>query len=96
LRALSQKYFCNVLTATQADAASYDKESLDESNFSESKGKYGQVNVIWTLNQTPEEKKEGVIRFGQMFRREDEYDTKKHCTVMQCLSIGRPYMGSYL
>ena len=96
LRALSQKYFCAVITATQADAASYDKNSLDESNFSEAKGKYGQVTSFWTLNQTPEEKEQGIIRIGQMMRREGKFDTNKHCTVLQCLDIGRPYMGSFL
>lgn len=96
LRALSQKYYCAVITATQADAASYEKESLDDSNFSEAKGKYGQVTGFWTLNQTPEEKRQGIMRIGQLMIREDEFDTKKHCTVLQCLDIGRPYMGSYL
>ena len=96
LRALSQKRFCSVITATQADAASYDKKSLDASNFSEAKSKYAHVTGFWTLNQTPDEKRLGIMRIGQMFVRENDSDLNQKCTILQCLDIGRPYLGSFL
>lgn len=96
LRALSQKRCCAVITATQANAASYTKKSLREDNFSEDKRKYGHATSFITLNQTAEEKKAGIMRLGQMFVRESDFDVGKQCTVLQCLDIGRPYIASFL
>lgn len=96
LRGLSQRRYCSVVTATQADAASYEKKSLREGNFSEDKRKYGHVTAFLTLNQTAEEKAEGVVRIGQMFVRERKFDVSRHCTVLQCLDLGRPYVDSFM
>jgi hypothetical protein len=96
LRALSQKRCCAVITATQANAASYEKRSLSETNFSEDKRKYGHATGFITLNQTPDEKKAGIMRIGKMFFRETAYDVAAHCVVLQNLDIGRPYLASYL
>lgn len=96
LRALSQERYCAVITATQADAASYTKKSLREENFSEDKRKYDHATMFLTLNQTMEEKKEGVMRIGKMMVREEDYNTAEQCTVLQCLDIARPYLGSYM
>jgi hypothetical protein len=96
LRALSQKRCCAVITATQANAASYEKRSLSETNFSEDKRKYGHATGFITLNQTPEEKKAGIMRIGRMFFRESAFDVAAHCVVLQNLDIGRPYLSSYL
>lgn len=96
LRALSQKRHCAVITATQADGASYSQESLKEKNYSEDKRKYSHITAIWTLNQTPREKDQGVMRIGKMFVREDDFDVRKHVRVLQCFDIGRAYLGSFL
>ena len=96
LRALSQERYCCVITATQADAKSYRVNDITEENFSEDKRKFGHVNLgVFTLNQTPTEKAEKVMRIGKMFVRDDEFDTRTFCTVLQCLQIGRPYLGSF-
>ncbi len=95
LRALSQVRRCLVVTATQSDAASYGKERLNLSNFSEDKRKYGHVTMMLALNQTPEEKRKGLMRIGQLVVREDEFDTDRDVVVLQCLAIGRPFLGSY-
>lgn len=95
LRALSQQRSCAVIVATQADADSYDRVSIGAKNFSEDKRKYGHATMFITLNQTAEEKEEGVMRLGKMFVREDDF-TKRQCTVLQCLDIGKPYLASYI
>lgn len=95
LRALSQERYCTVFAGTQADAASYSKSSLEMRNFSEDKRKYGHATMFITLNQTQDEKEDGIMRIGKMFVREDDYNLRKQCTVLQCLSIGRPYLASY-
>jgi len=94
MRALSQSWHCLVLTATQADAASYDSSFVVERNYSEDKRKYSHVSMIITLNQTPMEKAESVLRIGRMFVREDDYSSRKFTTVLDGRVVGRPYLGS--
>ena len=96
LRRLSQEKHCCVITATQADAKSYDKRSIALSNFSEDKRKYAHVTMMLSLNQTHEEKARGIMRISKMIAREDEFDILREITVLQCLKIGRPYLGSYI
>jgi hypothetical protein len=95
-RSLSQRRNLALFMPTQADAASYDKKSLGEGNFSEDKRKYGHATSFITLHQTKAEKKAGILRIGNMFVREDDYEVNKHCTVLQCLDMGRPYIDSYI
>lgn len=95
LRSLSIKRNCLVITATQADAASYQEESLKLINFSESKSKYAHVTCFIALNQTAEEKRMGIMRIGQLVVREDEFDIDKEVKVLQCLNIGRPFISSF-
>ena len=95
MRALSQDFNCLVITATQADAASYNVETLNESNFSEDKRKYSHVTAIATLNQRPEEKRRGLLRVGQMFLREDDFDSAATVTLLQDLSSGQPVLASF-
>lgn len=96
LRALSQERHCAVITATQADADSYTKNSLGMSNFSEDKRKYGHATMFITLNQTQAEKEEGIMRIGKMMVREDNFNLRQQCTILQCLDISRPYLGSFI
>lgn len=95
LRKLSTKYDCLLLVVTQADADAYGKEDLTLKNFSNDKRKYSHVTAFYSLNQTAEEKAQGILRIGTLLAREEEFDTRRHVCVMQCLSIGRAHMGSY-
>ena len=95
MRALSQERHACVLTVTQAAATSYGKANLDLSDFSEDKRKYAHVTGMFVLNQTPEEKRSGIIRFGALMVREDAFDINHNVHVLQCLQIGRPYISSY-
>lgn len=94
-RRLTQERHCALITGTQADADSYGKKSIREKNFSEDKRKYGHATRFMTLNQTPEEKRDMVIRIGTMFVREDDYDIREEAVVLQNLRLGQPYLGSY-
>jgi len=95
LRALSQERHCLVITATQADAASYGQESLSLKNFSEDKRKYAHVTSMIALNQTQREKQLGVMRVSQLVVRDDEFDLSRQVYLLQCLQIGRPILGSF-
>ena len=49
-----------VVTATQADANSYDRTSLKMSNFSEDKRKLAHVTAMYGLNQDPAGREKGI------------------------------------
>lgn len=98
LRRLSQeKGQPLVVTATQSDADSYDKDRLRLSNFSEDKRKYGHVTAFYGLNQDPKgrEKRIGILRINELLLREDDFDTSREVNVLQNLRRGRPVLGSY-
>lgn len=94
-RRLTQVWHCALITATQADAGSYDQYTIGASNFSEDKRKYGHITKMIVLNQTNEERIDGIMRIGTMFVRENEYDLNKQVAVLQNLKIGQPLLGSY-
>jgi len=95
-RGLSMDRRVALITATQADAKSYDARDLKSKNFSEDKRKYGHVTLgMWTLNQTVSEKKRRLMRIGRLFVREDEFFERDYSYVLQDLSSGRPYVGGW-
>jgi hypothetical protein len=99
LRGLSQdKNEPLVVTATQADAASYDAQFLRMKNFSEDKRKYAHVTAMYGLNQDPHgrEKKLGILRINEIVIREGSFDNTSQVYVLQNLSRGLPVITSYL
>jgi hypothetical protein len=96
LRRLSQERACLVLTATQANARSYDeKKLLTRRNFSEDKRKLAHVTAMFGLNQTGEEKELNVLRVNPIVVREEEYSPSQSITLLQRLQKGRPIAASY-
>lgn len=95
MRGLSQERHCLVATATQANAESYDCRLQTMRNFSEDKRKYGHVTATFSLNQSPEEKEAGIMRLGQLVVRESDFSLLHTVTVLQCLQIGAPILGSF-
>lgn len=94
MRALSQQYHALVVTATQANAASYKAESIDWSNFSEDKRKLSHVTGMIGINQAKEEKRDGIMRLNWIVRREAAFDTAKHVHVAGCLDLSNPAIRS--
>jgi len=85
-----------VVTATQADAASFESNTLKMHNFSEDKRKYGHVTAMYGLNQTdPEEKDLRIMRINELAIREGAASVMNQVRLLQCLEIGRPFLGSY-
>lgn len=95
MRKLSQEKHCLLITATQAAATSYDKETLTLADFSEDKRKYAHTTATYSLNQTDEEKKIGIMRLGELVVRESESDRTRQVKMLQCLQRGRPFIGSF-
>ena len=66
LRALSQSRNCLVLTATQADAKSYEKNVLTMSNYSEDKRKFAHVTAMYGLNQDKHGREKKTLQMFKM------------------------------
>jgi len=94
LRALSQIYHCLLITATQADAASYDSNLIRRKNFSEDKRKYAHVTGMIGINQTEEEKKLGVTRLNWLKLRDGAYFETTCVYLVGCLDIANPMIKS--
>ena len=97
LRGINQETDCLMLTASQADADSYERSLLKLKNFSEDKRKYSHCTAFYGLNQDKDgrEKKLGIMRINELILREDEFDVNKTVTVLQNLKKGRPIVGSF-
>lgn len=96
LRALAQERHCLVITATQADAASYDPSvNLSMRNFSEDKRKLSHVTAMAGLNQTEGEKECGLLRVNWIVLRKGRFASSRFCYLLQCLEKGRPLIKSY-
>lgn len=95
LRSLSQIFHCLVVTATQADAASYDEtKMITKKNFSDDKRKIAHVTGMIGLNQTASEKEIGVIRLNWLKLRDEEFHEYRCVYVAGCLAIANPVIRS--
>lgn len=90
LRRLSQEKHACVVTATQADAGSYEAEILRRRNFTDDRRKFDHVTSYYGINQTLEEKEWGVQRLNCLKQRNLEYGEGRCCWVAGCLAVARP------
>ncbi len=95
LRRISQEFHNCVIVATQADANSYNKDTLQLSNYSEDKRKYGHVTHFFGINKTANEEELGCCRFSTLLLREDSVQVSKQVTLLQNLKIGHPMIASF-
>ena len=94
LRAMSQSLHCCVVTATQSDADSYSAETMTMGNFSEDKRKNAHVTGMVGINQSPEERKQGIQRLNWLALREGSFSADDHCHVAGCFALANPAMFS--
>ena len=95
MRALSLDRKCCVITATQASKETHKKRQVGVTDISEDKRKLAHVTNMIALNQTPEEKRAGIMRISQLAVREDEFDVEANVCVLQQLRVGNPCIASY-
>lgn len=94
LNGLAKKKDYLIITATQAKGEAYEKDSLSLSSYSEDKRKYDHVTCMLALQQTKEEKEQGIMRVSKLLAREDAVDGHQ-VKVGYSLAIGRPHLFSY-
>lgn len=93
-RALSQKYHLLYITATQANAASYDQDTMRRNNFSEDKRKLAHVTGMIGINQSENDRKVNAFRLNWIATREGEYTEGQTVAVAACLALGMPAVKS--
>lgn len=94
LRGLSQRKHNLVVTATQADAASYTAQTISRSNFSDDRRKNDHVTGMLGINATEDEKEKGIFRLNWTKRREAEFAESRCVHVVGNLGLGRPHCRS--
>jgi hypothetical protein len=94
MRALSQEIDCLVVTATQANAASYKSELMGRWNFSEDKRKLAHCTGMIGINATVKEQDRGIQRLNWIVLREGEFSYTKCVNVANCLAISNPAIRS--
>ncbi len=96
LRKLSQDFHCCVVTATQADAGSYDGKQLKRKNFSDDRRKHDHVTAMLALTVSDDDKDNGITRVSFLDRREGAYSERKEVLVAGCLDIACPVIHSVM
>lgn len=94
MRQLSQELHCCVVTATQADAASYRAKMLDMTNFSDDKRKFAHVTAMIGINQDSKEKEQQIQRLNYLVLRDSDFVVDKAVFVANCLKIANPSVTS--
>ena len=96
LKGLAMERYCLVATATHSKLITTSKRITQSTAAAEDKRKSGHVDRMIGLNQTEEEKQKGIMRLNVLYERNNDGKGHIDVAVLQCLAIGRPYLGSYI
>ena len=94
MRRMSQEYHCLLVTATQADAKSYEKGLLRRKNFTDDRRKIDHTTAMVALNMTDSEKNRGITRLNWWKRRDEGYIETQQCKIAGSFSVGCPIILS--
>lgn len=95
LRQISQEFHNCVIVPTQADADSYNKDTMQLKNYSEDKRKYGHVTHFYGINKTAKEESLGCARLSSLLLRESSVRITQQVTILQCLEIAQAHVSSF-
>lgn len=96
LKNIADSRHCLVVTASQSNRGSIDKQFVTQKDIAEDIRKLAHVDGMMSLNQLPEEKTNGIIRVSVIAERDDDFDQYKTCTVLQNLKLGQTFLDSEL
>ena len=91
LRRLAQEIHGLVITASQSDRSTFSKD-VSEENTAEDIRKLAHVTHMLALNQTKEEKQEGIMRLSMLANRNEEFNTNDELHVLYNYSIAKAYL----
>lgn len=85
---------CLVATVLQSNRPSIKKKSLEQEDTGEDIRKLAHVDLMCGLNQTPEEKKKGIMRVSVVAHRHEDFAFDKEVIVLQSYVLGQPLIDS--
>lgn len=96
LSELSEERHALVVTGSQLERGSLKKDAgdADVAGLAGWIGQAADVDLEFVLNQTPEEKARGVIRLNKLVDRNNDFNVKDTCYVLQHLGIGQAIIDS--
>lgn len=89
-----EMFDCLVVTAMQANSSSFDFDDLSIRSFSLDKRCFDEVSAAYAINQTPEERRDGITRIAALLKREHPFNEEMQAECHGCLSLGRPVIVS--
>jgi len=96
MRRISSDWHLLFVTATQAAASAYANSVIRKSDFSEDKRKNAHVTGMLGINQTSEEKTQGIYRLNWVFLREGGWADHEVVYTAGCLGLACPAIISTL
>lgn len=93
LRGLTQEKDFLGITATHTNKKTFEK-NIGQADMSEEARKLNHVALMLGLNQTPVDKKNGIMRATLLKSRHDGFNVNDEVIVLQCLDIGCPILDS--
>lgn len=91
---MADEYHALVISASQSNRQSFKKKYVEEVDASEDIRKIANSDLFIALNQTPQEKRESVMRINVIADRDGEFDSFQSALVLQQLSIGQVCLDS--
>jgi len=79
LKRLADENHCLVVTASQSNRGSFKKKYVEEVDIAEDIRKIANSDLFIALNQTKQEKKEGVMRVNVIAARDEDFNTYLSC-----------------
>lgn len=95
LGALAAERNALVITPTQITREGLSAKSVKSKHMARWIGKLGHVDMMLTLNQTPKEKRKGILRVGMIAHRHSSFDEEANCVVLSDLGTGQTHLDSY-
>lgn len=96
MRRISSDHHLLFVTATQAAASSYNSGIIRKNDFSEDKRKNAHVTGMLGINQTTEEKEQGIYRLNWVFLRDGGWTESDVVWTAGCLPLACPCIVSTL
>ena len=83
-----------IVTASQITRAAMEKKQVKVGDLAAWIGKAAHIDVFCSLQQTPDEKRDGLMRVGLLAHRYSDFDESANCAILQKLDYGQACLDS--
>ncbi len=94
-KGMALERYCAVFSGSQSNTLRTGKD-VGVGNWAEDIGKVAEIDKGVALNQTDEEKLQGIMRISKVADRHEAYNASTDVVVLQCLAIGNPMLDSHI